>query len=165
MKKIMIVGCAGSGKSTLAKQLGNQKKIPVYHLDSIFWEPGWKPIEQNRFIDKQKEIMEEPAWIIDGNYGSTMSIRMKYADTIIFLHYKTTRCLHRIIKRRIQYHGQTRPDMGEGCKEKLDWDFVHYVLMFNKNNAPTILDKLNSVKEKQIYIIKNPKQLKHFSLD
>ncbi|MBT2599207.1 MULTISPECIES: DNA topology modulation protein [unclassified Oceanobacillus] len=162
MTKIMIIGCPGSGKSTLATQLGSHKNLPVYHLDSFFWGPGWKPIERNKFIEKQKDIMKKPAWIIDGNYGATMNTRLKYVDTIIFLHYSTTRCLYRIIKRRIQYHGQTRPDMGEDCKEKIDWEFVHYVLKFNKVQSPTILEKLDSVKEKQIYIFKNPKQLRHF---
>ncbi|BAC13038.1 DNA topology modulation protein [Oceanobacillus iheyensis HTE831] len=162
MNKIMIIGCPGSGKSTLAMQLGEYKKLPVYHLDSFFWKPGWEQIERDKFIEKQKEIMEEPAWIIDGNYNATMDTRIKKADTIIFLHYRTTRCLFRIIKRRIQYHGQTRPDMGEDCKEKIDWEFVQYVLKFNKDKCPTIFDKLDAVKEKQIYILKNPKQLKQF---
>ncbi|OYD06005.1 AAA family ATPase, partial [Paludifilum halophilum] len=117
-------------------------------------------VNRDIFIEKQKEIMKQPDWIIDGNYTSTMDLRIKYADIVIFLYYKTLRCLYRIIKRRIQYHGQTRPDMGDNCKEKLDWEFVHYVLQFNKNRAPAILTKLESLNDKQIFIIKHPKQLK-----
>ncbi|WP_337019548.1 AAA family ATPase, partial [Oceanobacillus massiliensis] len=113
MKKIAIIGSGGSGKSTLARQLGARLHIPVHHLDALFWQPGWIPTEKEKFINEQQKIYQSDSWIIDGNYSSTMDHRLTQADTVIFLHYKTVRCLYGITKRRIQYRKSTRPDMGK----------------------------------------------------
>ncbi|WP_409274339.1 DNA topology modulation protein [Neobacillus sp. SCS-31] len=162
MKKIAIIGSGGAGKSTLAKVLGKRLGLKVYHLDALFWKPGWVPMDRTAFIRLQNGIMNEETWIIDGNFGSTMDARLEKADTVIFLHYSTIRCLVGIVKRRIQYQGKTRPDMGEGCQEKLDWKFISWVAGYNRKKAPSILDKLHKFRDKQIYIFTRPSEVKTF---
>ncbi|CEG26045.1 DNA topology modulation protein [Bacillus sp. B-jedd] len=162
MKRIMIIGCGGAGKSTLAQQLGKKLGIKVYHLDSLFWKPGWVSTEREEFIQMQKEMMAEDEWIIDGNYGGTMDLRLEQADTIIFLHYSTIRCLYGIVKRRLQYHGKTRPDMGEECPERLDWEFVKWVAGYNRKKAPLVLEKLRKFCDKEILIFPHPSSVKTF---
>ncbi|MFD2042851.1 DNA topology modulation protein [Ornithinibacillus salinisoli] len=162
MQKIAIIGSGGAGKSTLSRTLGAILDIPVYHLDAIFWQPGWKPLGREALINKHQEIFTQDTWIIDGNFGSTMDLRLQEADTVIFLHYKTIRCLYRIIKRRIQFHSKTRPDMGEGCPEKLDWEFFRWVQQYNKNNAPSILKRLATLSHKNIYVFNRPSELNKF---
>ena len=48
--KIVVNGYSGSGKSTLAGRLGELYQIPVLHLDTVHWLPGWeeKAEEQER---------------------------------------------------------------------------------------------------------------------
>ncbi|MGO9173805.1 MAG: hypothetical protein ACLP7P_17830 [Rhodomicrobium sp.] len=41
MKRVMIPGGPGSGKSTLAKRLHAVTGLPLYHLDQLYWRPGW----------------------------------------------------------------------------------------------------------------------------
>jgi adenylate kinase family enzyme len=43
MQRIAIIGCGcgGAGKSTLAVAMGSLLALPVYHLDRLFWKPGW----------------------------------------------------------------------------------------------------------------------------
>jgi len=158
----MIIGCGGAGKSTLAQQLGKKLGIKVYHLDSLFWKPGWVPTDREEFIQMQKEMMNEDEWIIDGNYGGTMDLRLEQADTIIFLHYSTIRCLYGIVKRRLHYHGKTRPDMGEGCPERLDWEFVKWVAGYNRKKAPLVLEKLRKFCDKKTFIFTRSSQVKTF---
>lgn len=165
MKKIVILGGSGAGKSTLAKNLGSLLNIPVYHLDSIFWQPGWQSIEKSELINKQQAILQQEAWIIDGNYSASMDTRLREADTVIFLHYKTIRCLYGVTKRRIQYHNKTRPNMGEGCPEKLDVEFLQWVYQFNKKKTPIIYEKLNLLTDKAIHTFKNPKETEMFLVD
>ncbi len=52
IQRIAIVGCSGAGKSTLAKRLGARLGRDVIHLDSLFWEPGWKEASTATFRDR-----------------------------------------------------------------------------------------------------------------
>ncbi len=85
MKKIVLIGSGGAGKSTLARQLGEVLKINVYHLDALFWKPNWVGVPKDDQRNIQNKLVEKEEWIIDGNYGGTMEIRLNAADTIIFL--------------------------------------------------------------------------------
>lgn len=127
--KIMVIGYCGSGKSTLARSLGKKYHLPVLHLDHVFWLPGWqsRPREEMqrivaRFLDSNT------SWVIDGNYFKTeYTRRLTEADQVIFLNFNRFSCLARVWKRYRKYRGRTRADMGRGCTEKLDWEFVRWV--------------------------------------
>lgn len=69
----------------------------------------------------------EHQWIIEGNYSNTFDIRTEHADTIIYLELPLYVCLYRVVRRWLMNIGKTRIDMGEGCKEKLDWDFIQFI--------------------------------------
>ena len=79
--KIIIIGCGGSGKSTLARALSKKINVPVYHLDKLFWRDNWqmtsKPYQQ-KVIDN---VISQDNWVIDGNYGATMTLRIKCIQT------------------------------------------------------------------------------------
>src|SRR5690242_17455985 len=95
MKKIILIGSGGSGKSTLARQLGNKLNIKVHHLDALFWKPNWEGVPREEQIAVQNNLIKDEKWIIDGNYGGTMDIRLNAADTIIFLDIHRTICIYR----------------------------------------------------------------------
>jgi len=118
MKRIILIGSGGSGKSTLARQLGAKLKLKVYHLDALFWKPNWVGVPKNEQRKIQNELVKNETWIIDGNYGGTMDIRLNAADTIIFLDVHRTICVYRVFKRMLQYRNKTRPDMGEKVVRK-----------------------------------------------
>ena len=45
-QRVVVIGCSGSGKSTLARIIGDTLELPVYHLDSLYWQPGsFRPME------------------------------------------------------------------------------------------------------------------------
>ncbi|MFO1445502.1 DNA topology modulation protein [Bacillus sp. Bva_UNVM-123] len=162
MKKIIIIGAGGAGKSTLAHKLGQILNIEVFHLDALFWKPNWTPTPQEEWESMTKQLLAKNSWIIDGNFGSTMDLRIQEADTIIFLDYSTIRCLYGVIKRRIQYHGKTRPDMGDKCPEKLDFEFIKWIAKYRKKKSPNIIAKLNELEHKTVFHFRNPKETKNF---
>ena len=102
MKKIIVIGCPGSGKSTLSKELHRKTEIPLYHLDMIYWNPDKTTVEKSVFLERLASILYKDAWIIDGNYNSTMELRMQECDTIIFLDYPLDVCLNGISQRQGQ---------------------------------------------------------------
>jgi adenylate kinase family enzyme len=65
---------------------------------------------------------------MNGNFGGTLDIRLSAADTVVFFDLSPLICVWRVIKRRMRYHNKSRPDMGEGCIEQLDFEFIHFIL-------------------------------------
>ena len=164
MEKVIIIGCGGAGKSTLSRKLGEILNIKVYHLDALYWKPGWEMTAKDKWETVIKQVIEKDSWIMDGNYGSTMDMRAQAADTIIFLDYSTSRCLYGVFKRRIMYHGRTRPDMNEGCPERLDWEFIKWVAQYRSKKAPGIIAILEEFKHqgKEVYHLTNPRETEKF---
>jgi len=157
--RIMIIGSSGSGKSTFSRQLGEVIKLPVYHLDLFFWKPGWIETPKDEWEELNKQLVSKDNWIIDGHYGRTIDIRMQAADVIIFFDLSPMITTYRVLKRRIQYHGKSRPDLNEGCPESIDWQFIKYTWNFRNNKRQGIVEKLkNHIKDKKVIIIKRPKE-------
>lgn len=127
--KIAVIGYSGSGKSTLARALGEQYGIPVLHFDQVHWAPGWQERDREEAHRIVHEFMERPAWVIDGNYTKfEYERRLAEANEIIFLDFPRLVCFYRAWKRFFRYRGQTRADMGEGCSEKMDLEFMWWLL-------------------------------------
>ena len=162
MKRVLIIGCGGAGKSTLARQLGEKLNLPVVHLDSIFWLPGWVEMEKDEFDARIRTEMAKETWILDGNYNRTLPERIARCDTIIYLDFSRTACLYGIFKRLLTNIGKTRPDMGAGCKEKVDWDFVKWVWNFNKNKREKYYRLLNEAEGVETFVLKNRRMVKRF---
>ena len=157
MKRIMLIGPGGSGKSTLANELGKVLKLPVYHLDALHWKPRWVPTPDDEWDELQKKLITEEEWIIDGNYGRTIDIRLSKADTIIFFDFPRWIPIYRVIKRRIMYHGKTRPDLTDGCPERISLDFLIWIWNYKRDKRPNILDKFEKVAdEKTLVILRRP---------
>ena len=147
MKKILVIGSGGSGKSTLARQLGELLHIEVKHLDRLYWQPGWTEPSKQEWLDQVTELTNEKSWVMDGNFGGTLAVRMQRCDTIVFLDLPRSVCLWRIGKRRLLYHNRSRPDMAEGCPEKLDWEFVKWVWNYSQRSRPKVVKLLREHSE------------------
>lgn len=163
MNRIMIIGCSGSGKSTLARALHGITKLPLIHLDQLFWKSGWIETPDNEWEEINREIVIKPKWILDGNYGRTMDYRLEAADVVIFLDRPTLLCFYRVLKRIIRFYGQNRPDMTSGCNERMDMKFFGYVLGYNKNRRAGIVSKLSKLgAEKKVFVLKTEKEIQYF---
>lgn len=160
MDRVIVIGCSGSGKSTLSQKLHRILQLPIIHLDRYYWQANWQATEQGAWDQKVTEFALTDRWIIDGNYSRTLDIRIGRADVIVFLDMPRWLCMYRIVKRRIQYHGRTRPDLNKDCPEKLDIGFLKWVWDYRKRNRVKTLEKLKQVKQHQkVVIIRNKKQL------
>ncbi|QWU15316.1 Adenylate kinase [Paenibacillus sophorae] len=153
MNRVLVIGSSGAGKSTLSQKLSKILNIPVIHLDAYFWNANWVSKPNDEWDKIVEKFTNEDQWIIDGNYSRTMDIRIKKADLIIFLDMPRLLCIYRIIKRRIRYHKKTRPDMNEGCPEKLDWEFIKWVWNYRKRSRMNTITKLEYIRENQQVII------------
>ena len=162
MERIVIIGCGGSGKSTLARQLGEKLDLPVVHLDKLFWKPGWMETSPEEFDVKLVAELEKPRWIMDGNFNRTIQQRLARCDTVIYLDYSRLICLWGVFCRIVKSYGKTRPDMGEGCPERIDLEFFKWVWNYNKNNRERNYCYLNEATHAATYAFKSRRQLKRF---
>jgi len=128
--KTMIIGYSGSGKSTLAAHIAKLEDAPLLYLDRVHWLPGWNvrpAAEKERMVTEFLDAND--SWVIDGNYAKlSFDRRAEEADRIIFLAFGRLSCLFRAYKRLHAYKGLTRESMTEGCDEKVDLEFVRWIL-------------------------------------
>ncbi len=158
MKRIAIMGCSGSGKSTLARALGERLGLPVYHLDALYWQPGWVEGDYATFTPQVQQILAGESWIVDGGYSNSDPEELRYTrvDALILFDRSVWLCLWRVIKRVVMHHGRTRPDMGEGCNERVDLEFLRYIWNYRRNVWPHILERTARHKTPVVFVRNDP---------
>ncbi|WML31444.1 topology modulation protein [Neobacillus sp. OS1-32] len=164
MDRIMVIGISpGTGKSTFARKLGQYLHINVYHLDVFYWKPNWIEASLEEFSNTQQNLVNQCQWIIEGNYSSTFEIRAERADTIIYLELPLRVCLYRVVKRWLLNIGRTRTDMADGCKEKLDWDFIKFICTTYYPRKRIMNERLQSLEsKKEIVTLKSKQEIRNY---
>lgn len=158
-KRILIVGCCGAGKTTLARELGKRLALPVCHLDRMWWRPGWTERPRDEFDLELSEFLRQDRWIVDGNYQRTFAMRLNRADFVILLNFSRWVCLWRILRRFLQYRRRLRPDVGEGCRERITPEFLRYVWGYQKKKYPEMKARIMT-SGVPVRIIHSPRELR-----
>ena len=163
MRRIAIIGPGGAGKSTLARQIGEKTGLPVIHLDAHYWGAGWVEPPKDAWTQTVQGLTEGEAWVMDGNYGGTMDLRLAAADTILFLDLPRHLCLLRVVGRQIRYRNRTRPDMAAGCPERLTWFFLKYIWNYRRDRRPGVLERMQRYAEgRKLIHLRTPGQVRRF---
>lgn len=150
MKKVIIIGCPGSGKSTFSRALHERTGLPLYHLDMLNWNSDRTTVSKEVFRERLQSVLALDSWIIDGNYGSTMEMRMTECDTVFFLDFPYEICIDGIRERK----GKSRSDM-PWTETEDDEEFLEFIRNFEKESKPKILSLLQKYNEKNIVILKS----------
>lgn len=154
MDRIAIIGCGGSGKTTIARRLSTALGIPVTHLDAVYYDSEWNTLPPQKFAAKQEELVAADRWIIDGNYASTLPIRLRRADTVIFLDLPPLECLRGIAERRLHHGGGQHGDTG--VYDRITWNFIKYVWNYRHTMAPRVHALITEhATHAQIHILKS----------
>ena len=150
MKKIIVIGCPGSGKSTFSRALHEKTRIPLYCLDMMYWNADKTTVGRAVFRARLAEVLTRDSYIIDGNYRSTMEIRIANCDTVFFLDYDLETCLSGILSRR----GKVREDM-PWIETEEDPEFMQTVKAYIPEQRPWVLELLEKYKDKNIVVFKS----------
>lgn len=155
MKRIVIIGSPGSGKSTVATKLGEKLKRLVIHLDTEYWVNGKKErFSKEKWAIHQKEMVSKDEWIIDGNYQSTLEIRLERATTIIYIDLPKWICLYRAFKRISK-----TVDKSVGNRDRIDLKLIKFIWRYPREYNLKLLEKYKS---KNIYILKSAEDIQAF---
>lgn len=162
--KIIIIGGPGTGKSTLANNLARNLELPVYHLDAIHHLPNWEIRDKKERDEIILQKIEEPKWVIDGTYTSTLEKRMQKSDLIIFFDYPTIVKLKNILHRYLKNKEKQREEI-PGCKEKMDMAFIKQTINWNKKKKSKIYELLEKNKDKKVLVFKSRRKLNKWYKD
>lgn len=150
MNKVIVIGCPGSGKSLFSRVLHGKVGIPLYHLDLMYWQADRTTVDKSVFLAGLRAIIETESWIIDGNYGSTMEMRLAACDTVFFLDYPPEVCLSGVEERR----GKPRPDM-PWVETEPDEEFISFIKNYHTDSRPKVMELFEKYSDKNIIIFKS----------
>jgi adenylate kinase family enzyme len=163
MRRVLVIGSGGSGKSTFAVALGECLRLPVIHLDAHFWHAGWVETPKAEWRERVAELLTREEWVMDGNYGGTMSQRLAGCDSVIFLDLPSIVCLWRVIRRIVRYAGRSRPDLAPGCPEQLSWTFLWWVWTYRWRSRAVVLQRLRELPATtRVEILRSPREVEVF---
>ena len=162
MKKIIVIGSSGAGKTYFSRRLGEHLAIDVIHIDQEYWRAGWEEPSKDEWKATLENLLKRDSWIIDGNFGSTIEMRLSACDTAIFLDIRRTLCIWRVIRRTLRFYKRRRPDMAEGCYERFDLPFLAFIWNYPDRSRPRIAKLLSNATDKNVVWLKNPRQVRSF---
>lgn len=158
MDRILIIGCAGSGKSTFARKLRDLTGLPFYYLDMLWHKPDRTTITREEFDAGLQKIMETEKWIMDGNYGRTLEMRLRACDTVFLMDFPVEVCLGGVQSRI----GKKREDM-PWTETEFDEEFRQWILGFPQQDLPIIYTLLDKYKgQKEIIVFKSRKEAEDY---
>ena len=163
MKRVLVIGSGGAGKSTFSRRLGERLGLEVIHLDKVFWSPGWVEPSKEGWRRTVEELCARESWVMDGNYSGTLDVRLAACDAVVFLDLPRAVCVWRVLKRAMMYRNSPRPDMAEGCREKFDLKFLHWVWTYQSRRRPKILARLDEIDgDKRVIRLRSDEEVERF---
>lgn len=158
-QRVMVIGSSGSGKSTISRKLAKRYRLPLVHLDHHFWQPGWVQPSDEQWRRQVGDLISEEHWLHDGNYSSTMALRLQRADLVVFLDMSRSRCLWRVLVRFLL----GRQDI-PGCGDRIRWRFLRYIWQFPRRSRPRVLDRLTDF-DGEVVRLRRPREVQRFLAD
>ena len=163
MKRVLVIGTGGSGKTTVARRLAQRTGLPLIHLDTLYWRAGWQPTPPEEWWARVQQLVRGEAWIIDGNYGGTLDLRLAACDTVVFLDLPRLVCLWRVLGRRLRHLGRVRPELPLGCRERLNWEFLAWIWSYPSRRRGDVLTRLEGLDEgKRVAVLRSSAAIEAF---
>jgi adenylate kinase family enzyme len=160
--RVLVIGSGGAGKSTLAAAVAERTSLPLVRLDALYWRAGWVPTPTREWNALVAELAAGDRWVMDGNYGGTLDVRLARADTVIFLDLPRAVCLWGIVSRWVRYRGRTRPDLAPGCPEQMNWEFIVWVWQYPSRRRGDVLARLGRLRGVSVVILRSRAAVRAF---
>lgn len=165
--KTLVTGSHGVGKTHFAKQLQQKRQCALLHLDFLWHSGDYSAQARESYLNDLMTFMtKESKWIIDGNYSSSLPLRLKYADQVIWLRKGRLSCIKNVLKRTLAFYRDrsTRSEMPTTFKEKFDkeyWTFLRFVWDFPVKTEPQLSEYMKAF-EGDVIILSTPNAIATF---
>ncbi len=142
------MGPGAAGKSVLAVRLGEILGLPVIELDKLFWRPGLTAMPRDQWAAIQRELAADESWIMDGDLGpyDVVDVRLRAADTVVFLDFSPARCAWRAVRR---------------SRERAD--FWRWLLTYRRRSRPLLLQAIAvHAADAGVHVLPTPRAVRQF---
>lgn len=153
MQRVLVIGSPGSGKSVFSRKLAASTGLSVHHLDMLYWNADQTTIPQEEFLSRLDAVLRQDAWIIDGNYASTLERRLERCNTIFLLDYPVETCIEGVQRRM----NTPRPDI-PWIETEFDPEFMDFIRSFPEVTLPGMMELLKRYPEKKLIIFHSRKE-------
>jgi adenylate kinase family enzyme len=102
----------------VARELAARLGVPHLELDSVYHQPGWKPLAEDEFRRRVAARASEDGWVIDGNYSVVQPIVWARADTVVWVDPPLRTVMWRVAWRTLR-RGVMRQELWNGNRETL----------------------------------------------
>jgi adenylate kinase family enzyme len=99
LSRVVVQGTSGSGKTTVSKALATALGVECLELDGLYQQPDWTPLDVEEFRSRVEGFVEQPRWIVDGNYSHVRDILWPRATLIVVIDLPKRIVMTRVIKR------------------------------------------------------------------
>lgn len=138
-ERVLVIGCSGSGKSTLSLRIAQLCGLPYVSMDrEFFWLSGWTPRPRAEALARLEERVVAARWIMDGTSPGTLPLRLASAQLLLWLRPPRWLSIYGVLTRWLRYRGRCRPEMADGCPERISRQFLSYVWNFERTESPQI---------------------------
>ncbi|WP_329060201.1 hypothetical protein [Streptomyces sp. NBC_01429] len=112
--RIAVLGSPGSGKTAFCHLLAVRTGLPLYHLDDLYWSPGWSRPGEAEWAHRIDALCALPRWIADGNYAGSAEPRARAAGLVVLIDRHPLLCAAALVRRslrlrRTAHHPGTAP--------------------------------------------------------
>ncbi len=156
-RRIAVIGRAGAGKTTVAQALADALGLPLVHLDRLYWGPAWTPFPAERFGEAQTSAVAADAWVIDGGYLSSPGgdERLRRAQVIVLVKAPLATCLWRIVRRSLARPATRRPDLPDGCGERVSPFFLWWTLGWARRHRDLLDDLRDGERDADLVVVRS----------
>ena len=130
--------------------------------------PGWAEPTEAEWRKKQEGLLAGDGWIADGNYGTTLDLRLERADTVVFLDTPWWICAWRALVRGIRTRA-VNFELPNGCDESRlrrlrdEWCLVWRIWRFRRSEREAELNILSQHgKHVPIYVLRTKRAVHEF---
>jgi len=157
MRRVAVLGSGGSGKTWLAQRIGVRLELPVHHLDSLSFAADWSAIPAPEFERRQRDLVDGDRWVIEGNHVPTAPIRLRAADTVVYLDRSTAACLWGLAKRQLEGRGSTRVRVPPVTPR-----YAWHVASFRRRRRPDMLRLFATQRTGRLVVLRTAREIRAF---
>jgi adenylate kinase family enzyme len=154
----------------MAGALARTMGVACLELDGLYQQPNWTPLDVEEFRVRVAAFVEQPCWVVDGNYSHVRDILWPLATTIVVIDLPKRivmarvirRTLLRLVKREHLWNGNR-----ESWRNVLSRDPMRNIILWAWKSHPKYHDLLpdearKSVGPERVVVLTSPRAVKNF---